>query len=864
SRLAWGLGVGAGAGGAAVYVLKDRLKLAPPQREGAPAGEGRPGLAALIVPQAQRRYRAELAGYLQRLHLPGERVNLGDVLLEPRFLRPTQPTRYLDDQDEMLIQEADAARVIPFLHHLPAVYAAFNLETIGLQALESGERQVAILGSPGTGKSTALAALGLVGLGALTYEQLKALEALEESDDHASDLSRDQRDQQRKEREAAERSALERLRLVQRRTEEVEAAEQRDAAVDFVDLLPIYAHVRHLSLEAADYGGKIDPTEPIVRAQAHYLNRATAQLSPPMLYNALRGGRALLLLDGYDDLSDAERAPYAVWLKALTDLYGQNMIIITGPAQGYAGLVEAGFAPAFMAPWNPRRIARLIERWWPITARLSGEPLNEAQRQAILADTRNRSVLDLTAKILAISLGDLRYSGRRGYYNRCVRLALNEDEKALAVMQQSAQHWLNSGELPDAEALNGFLEAQVNNPNEASRLRALLQASPGVLALPDGRLTLAHVSLLAYLGAEELTNASENKLLEKSHLPLWHLALSFASGWVDLTSIVGQRLQEVRTAPDLLRSRIFAVADWMPDTPRDTRWKSEILKLLRGVLLSPHVFPTIREYALAALVTSRAEETAYLFREAIRSGDPHIRTLGCVGVGAVGSQEAQNDLEPMLVDEAFEVQLAAGLALAALGTEGAMLLLGRALLEGDQNLRRAVAESLASLPGVGHQTLRDGIVDSDLEVRRASAFGLARIPETWALVALYHAMLEDSQWSVRNAAEQAFAQAREPRHIGPRHYPEPQAYLWLADWAARRGDSVPEGPQGRQFLMRALEEAPQRAREEAARALGELGHILATKSLYGALMDREARVRMAAFRALATLSNRTGKPLPGI
>jgi HEAT repeat protein len=318
--------------------------------------------------------------------------------------------------------------------------------------------------------------------------------------------------------------------------------------------------------------------------------------------------------------------------------------------------------------------------------------------------------------------------------------------------------------------------------------------------------------------------------------------------------------------PDLLFSHMFSVVEWMPDAPTQVRWKGEILKRLGTVFLMPNQFPAVREFACAALVAARDDTggVVYLFRQAIRSGNVVLRRLGCIGLGAIGSRDGIRDLNQMLFDEVADVQLAAGLALGAIGNEEALTAMTEALLSGDPPLRKAVAESFATIPGEGHAILHDGITHEDLEVRRACAFGLARVPAMWALTDLYRAMLEDSQWYVRQAAERAFAHAREPRSSGPVLYPEPVYYEWLKTWASTRGEAVPEGQGGRQLLMAALQQSPSKVRVECARALGNLGHLPAVKSLYATLGDQDIEVRSAAFSALTNISYRTGKPLPGL
>ena len=76
----------------------------------------------------------------------------------------------------------------------------------------------------------------------------------------------------------------------------------------------------------------------------------------------------------------------------------------------------------------------------------------------------------------------------------------------------------------------------------------------------------------------------------------------------------------------------------------------------------------------------------------------------------------------------------------------------RALLHGEEDLRRAAAEALANDPNEGHAMLKEGITLADILLRRAVVYGLARVDDEWAIESLQHIQVEDDQWVVRNSA----------------------------------------------------------------------------------------------------------------
>jgi HEAT repeat protein len=282
------------------------------------------------------------------------------------------------------------------------------------------------------------------------------------------------------------------------------------------------------------------------------------------------------------------------------------------------------------------------------------------------------------------------------------------------------------------------------------------------------------------------------------------------------------------------------------------------------MLIAPNQYPLIRERIAAALISTRDKKTLFVFRQAARHANPHVRLLACLCMGAVGENEATNDLIALVNDENIDVQLAAGMALGAIGTDEALEAMVFALTEGSEQLRQAIAEALAANPEEGHPILFDAITHEDMMLRRAAAFGLRRLKSLWSVTALYRAFLEDEQWYVRSAAQQAFQDIQGYEQRGPRSYPPPQELDWLSAWAAKRGEGIPSGEGGIQLLMNALQEAEPEVRALSAQILGQTGQVMATKALYNALRDRQEEVRTAAHRALSDLEQQIGKPLPAL
>ncbi len=818
---------------------------------------------------ADARYIQDLIDYLETHHLAGTLASLSEILIEPRLLSAyTLPGELHDDFPE------DFTYVIPRVHDFPELYAAYNLEHMPLTDLCAGDRHVAILGNPGMGKSTALAALALMSLEAISFETMQTLsdQALEKQ---YEGLSAEEIEQRKAELKEIEERALEQLHEVHKREGTEGVVRQR--AVQPQELFPIFVHIGDIDLDLNIYGIEVDPAEPLIRAFQQYVSLLTAQSAPTLMYQNLAQGVALVMIDGFDDLSMEERTRVYPWLESFVAAYGQNRIIITGPATGYDPLLHLGFVPTFIRPWHQldaeQFVRRMIELWPTIESRKAGKKkiqtkgVGQKVARRLMVDNRNRSPLETTLKVISGLSGSEKELGRRGWFERYTRDFLPDEEYSHPVLREVAMVMLDRGVTLKDEQISEIATKQLtvsedegSTANVDSFLRKLLNS--GLLVKRAGNTyTFRHSFIKAYFGAESLIQDMPQRIGDVGANQNWHYALALAASVLDLTPAVHPKLS---VPPDLLFSSLFDVVDWLVDTPPNVRWRGEILKRLSGALLAPSQYTALRERAAAALVASRDPNVQTMFRQAVRSGNSTIRKLACVGLGAIGATDALRDLQPMLADDSREVQLASAMALGAIGIEDAMKIMIQGLLQGDEPLRRVVAEALAGIPGEGQNILRDAIEHQDMMVRRAAVFGLARIQASWAVTAIYTTMLEDSQWYVRSAAGNAFTVAHDPDRAGPQIPPPPEQLPWLVEWATEIGQSVPAGNQALQLVIRALQEAEPSIRMMAAEALGRLGAVSAVKPLYSALTDRDARVRTIAYRALGMLQVRVTKPLPSI
>lgn len=907
----FGLGVGAGLG-ISFAIYQARHLIGSMRRS---VEEQAASAQSAALRSADRRYINFLAQTCQQSHLLGLQVNLTDILVEPRFITAPSPVDVPDEDDLPGVFD-----VVPRIHDFPYLYAPYNIETLSIDELGRGERALALLGLPGSGRTTALLAIALWTLSAVDFKPAgDRVQAM--LDAEFGDLRDDERVQRMKDALMIEERA--RQQVAKERGEEYVESDGRSSGLSvFRQLVPIYVHMADLLLDTDEYGQDVDPAEPLVRALQYRAGGVTAKTLPGFIYRRLAAGQALLLIDGYDDLPADERPTHTAWLQALLDLYASNFIIVAGPAAGYGDLSAAGFTPVFLRPWNDVDIAAGVESWarsWKkIATRRSSEPEPDLIEQ-LKGRSRALPAVDVALQTWHFFHDPASTAGRDGWVRSYItRLFPAAEEKIadlseLAVLQteegfitqqrlvelalgttpvsaaaelsaddESLFETSGSSEAEDLEAaLFGDETAAAPSPpaepamddmdptdpkvakriaKEKAALLQSLQKSGLLVAFRGGRFRFRHGMVAAYLASLRLVNAAEETLVEKAADSRWLQVLAYASTHTPIDAAVRVRLE----APaDMLHENTLEVARWLAYAGPRAAWRGELLTRLGNMFVAPAQYPLLRERIATALVGTRIPAVLGIFNKAVTRPQLDVRRLSSLALGAIGSEEAINHLARVLESGAeSELELAAGLALGAIGTQEALDVMLDALATGSEQLRRAVAEAFAAIPDTGHPILYEAVNHDEGEIRRAAIFGLRRIRTNWALTTIYRRFMEDPDWRVRSAAQEGLQGIQLGETGVVRAYPGVESLPWLLGWAREMGDALPQNADGYGMLQMALQEGEVLYRSLAALASGQLGLLDNVRGLYEALYDEHDVVREAAHRALADLQQRLGTPLP--
>jgi HEAT repeat protein len=770
----------------------------------------------------------------QGMHLAAQLFALDEVLQEPTVLTPPAPVEPgMSSRFEDVITQT-----LPYLPAWPEIAAVYQPHTLTLPQALAGNANLVIIGQPGMGKTVALA--HLASLAANRSEKLGALQ----------------------------------------------------------DAVPFHLHVADLELPVND---PKEALQPIIEAVSETAPIFDLNKIPAFVQNSFKSGKVLLLVDGFDEITPAEQSLVSDFFKLLLRSNPKLRIVTTGAPEHLDGLIMLGFVPLALTAWHNEANRRFVEQWgelWMRTVALEAWSQGGSEQTDPLlinswlgVDNLNLSPLELTLKVWGAFAGDslgphvleaiATHIRRIAPTNTPVAaletLALQVILSANPVFDpRKAREWVKefevTGELHGGETVQTPEgEPQELNPDTKSRKKVEKVASPStgllgkmttsglLVAYPNNRMRFIHPVFAGYLAGHAMTTYSaEETLLNQPDWSGKYLAMRFLAAHGD-ASRLAQAMLEFSRLP--MHRSLFEAARWLRDAPRNASWRGKLFGTLAAVLQTEGIPLGVRGQAMAAFVYSNDPSAAALFRQFATSGSFELVHLAILGAGAVRDAKILKTLESAMLAPSLSVKRAACMALAAINTTESLEIAASALLNGEEDVRRAAGEALANDPREGHAMLKDGITINDILLRRAVVYGLGRVKEDWAMELLRKIQIEDEQWVVRNAATEVIDMRTKSDAYSPVKMNPPAETPWLIEFAAKKGVGISPGVPATDILLVALKDEDPEVRLASLQFLKYTPHDVVLKQLYEAMRKDDPELREYVFNILWELGS-AGVKLP--
>jgi HEAT repeat protein len=674
-------------------------------------------------------------------------------------------------------------------------------------------------------------------------------------------------------------------------------ANRASEAGELGERVPFLLHVADLHLKSSNPDER-NMLDPIIEANSGQVGMLDLARLPGFTRQAFGDGRALLLLDGFDELAPDGQEEISKYLTSLLDFYPRLQVVTTGAPEHLDGLVALNFVPLALIPWDQAQRDRFASKWgqlWMKTVALESWAQTETGIENIdpillnswlITGNENLTPFELTLKLWAgyagDSLGPSVLDAMATHIHRLAPVgtplaALETLGLQVVIAEQpvfdarGAREWVKSFEPVEDTAPDGNADKEPPDEDKKPKTGPLAKSNKkehihkptsgllgkmrdsGLLtAHINNRMRFAHPLIGGYLAGIAMTNYKiDEGLLEQPEWVGKLLAMQYLAVHGDVMHLVESYF---KTTSMPLHQNVFTVARWLKYAPAKATWRGKVFTKLIEVLHTENIPLTLRAQAMAALVQSGDPNVAELFRQFMNTTSFELLHLLSLGCGAMKDTKAIGQLSGALHAPSTVTQRAACLALVAIGTVSAMETVAHALLQGEEEVRQYAAEAMANDPFEGQAMLKEGLSMDDILLRRAVVFGLKRVKDIWAVQLLESIQLEDSEWVVRNAASEALESMVGTNLHVPRPLPAPSESAWLIEFAGKLGTGISPGSSATDILLAAFNS------DQIEEQLAALPYLKQTpsegvfSSFYHALYSDYPELREAVFVALCELA----------
>ncbi|MFE1325802.1 NACHT domain-containing protein [Streptomyces sp. NPDC058741] len=286
------------------------------------------------------------------------------------------------------------------------------------------------------------------------------------------------------------------------------------------------------------------------------------------VHRLLRSGRALILIDGVDELPDEQRDAAHDWLRSLVSTYPEAHYIVTSrPAAAEVDwLSDEGFAVLDMLPMNQKDVEKFIEHWHNAARNSERDPseiatLTQGEADLVKSIREERQLRRLASNPLLCALLCTLNRDRHSQLPRD-RMELYRAALDLLLLRRDRERKINYPEpahLGDSQKksiLGGFAHWLIRNGlTDSSRGQAIRQVGISLQSMPaigadaesvfdyllvrsgclrkpvPERVDFIHRTFQEYLAAARIVEIDDfENLLSNAHLDQWHEVFVMAVG----------------------------------------------------------------------------------------------------------------------------------------------------------------------------------------------------------------------------------------------------------------------------------------------------------------------------------------------
>ncbi|MGA1265459.1 MAG: GUN4 domain-containing protein, partial [Prochlorothrix sp.] len=400
------------------------------------------------------------------------------------------------------------------------------------------------------------------------------------------------------------------------------------------------------------------PQLPALITDHHLPTLGELSLQPPEQWTEtiLAQGRALVMLDGFDEVPEPDRPPVSQWIHQQIRTYPRAVFIVTSRPAGFTEEFYTAPRPAltiFVQKFSPPQQEKFIQRWYLCQESIGrsnprqkkhARTVAQERTQALVAQIEERReelgylaenplLLNMLVTFHRLSQGQPLPQQRLNLYQRIVQLQLEDRPRvrnivmvlpygrSLWILQQVALKMVEVKELRIAQAsllrLLGTLSLwEVEGVDPAEWVRQVVEVSELLVEREPGEYEFPHASFQGFFAASYLAKAEKETRIQANFqliLDHWQEAIWRETVLLYTAQLPPKRFSALLKQASQLGSEAAQLAlDCLREYPRPEKLDAQLQQELAGLRQAvTHAKYRTLEALLAAQDWKKADQETY-------------------------------------------------------------------------------------------------------------------------------------------------------------------------------------------------------------------------------------------------------------
>lgn len=543
---------------------------------------------------------------------------------------------------------------------------------------------------------------------------------------------------------------------------------------------PFYFHILETNILNQN---ELTINEVIYKACSQYLPNIHFPKLAKFIQTELNSNNAIIIIDGIDELYKEEAEKVIEFITTAAKTRRELKFIITASPYFLGNLIHENFLAVEISPFSNKNVNELNTKWIRLWYK-NIVPFDKSaswmiNEKLIVNWTRltipNYTPLEYTLLIWGVLSGDLKGNDTLSIYqSHFLRIFQNNFRPELL------------GELACK-----FIKEKKSIINikgiDSNFLSTLIDW--GIIRKYEDTIYFNHLDFLGYLANLNPIRLPLLKSITKlSRNPIEFTYASFLSSQENGFEWIEEIINEDQT---VINFNLLLIIPWLRHTNPKTVWRLSLFKMIMRYLSISNIPLSIKYRYISVFLLSNDPSYAIIQKQLMTNNDINMKKLSLLSMGFfTSSQPYLQDGISELSGYSNELLSYLVLVLSTNNDDVNLDALARLLLNADENIRKLVSQCLAFMNEQAVDVLRDAISMEDILVRRSAIFGLVHINENWVYEILKKLSVEDSQWVIRDMANQAFEYINNKKIIPAPNTSKLHEMSWIIQFAASKNIGI--------------------------------------------------------------------------